>query len=151
MSSLITPDKSTRVTTKGRTKGWGRILKDRRRTKTKRKSISSGDRETEVGFGVSGTQGAGREPGCLMPQGTRRVQRPQVGRVILGPYEAESPVALSTGPPVLHHCPDTGPENCWLETPAKGATRVSQHSPSCVMLTTGVFGKRLYVKTTHQF
>lgn len=25
------------------------------------------------------------------------------------------------------------------------------HSPSCVMLTTGVFGKRLYMETTHRF
>jgi hypothetical protein len=47
VSSLITPDKSTSVTSKGRTKGWGRILNDRR-TKTKRKSISAGDRETGV-------------------------------------------------------------------------------------------------------
>lgn len=50
VSSLITPDESTGVTEK-RTKEWGRILEDRVRTKTWRKSISAGDREPEVGFG----------------------------------------------------------------------------------------------------
>lgn len=72
--------------------------------------------------------GAGREPGCLMPQGTRGVQRPQVGRAILCTPEAESPAAHSTLSPVLPHCSDTGPKNCWLETPAEEGRRVCQHS-----------------------
>lgn len=92
-----------------------------------------------------------------MPQGTRGVQRPRVGRIILCTSEAESPgYTWPPSPsPVFPRCPDTGLEKCWLETLAKGGqesfSAQNAHSPRCVTLTTGVFGKRLYVKTTYPF
>lgn len=102
-SSLITPDKSTRVMGKGRTKGWGRGLADRTGTKIQRKSVSSEDGK----FGVSGRQELEK---IKLLQGTGGF-RPQVGPhhlLCILSRDSGSPQPLTT--PILPHCPGARPE-----------------------------------------
>lgn len=122
-SSLITPDKSTRVMGKGRTKGWGRGLADRTGTKIQRKSISSEDGK----FGVSGRQELEK---IKLLHASEHWRVPTPGRAASSSVHTKQRLRLSPTPDSPHSASlpwRQAREGC-LETLARGARRVPQHS-----------------------
>lgn len=64
-------------------KEWGRGRTDRMGTRTQRKSVSSGDRKSEVAFGMSGRQELEEKQAASCLKAPRRFRDfIQIGRVI---------------------------------------------------------------------